>query len=130
MGYPGGFAPGPLGVATAGPSADAVVVVAQRLAGVAQELDALRLRTAQLDGVDWHSVAAEAFRKSLDDVDFRFINASKQIGTAVELLGNYAEYLRAAADPVAGGEVCWRANPGIGPGWGGNLGTSRVWPRF
>ena len=72
MGYPGGFAPGPLGATAAGPSADAVVVVAQRLAGVAQELDALRSRSLQLDGVDWHSVAAEAFRKSLADVDFRF----------------------------------------------------------
>jgi hypothetical protein len=115
MGYPGGFAPGPPGAAAAGPPADAVAVVAQRLAGVAQELDALRLMTAQLDGVDWHSAAAEEFRKSLADLDFRFSSASRQIGTAVDLLGSYAAYLRSAADPVIGGDVCWRVNPGVGP---------------
>ncbi|WP_425865079.1 hypothetical protein [Arthrobacter sp. TWP1-1] len=130
MGYPGGTILGPPGVAAAGPSAEAVVVVAQRLAGVAQEIQALRFRMAQLDGVDWNSVAAAAFRTSLADVDATFNRTGKQIGTAVDLLGSYASYLRAAADPVTGGDVRWGAYPGIGPSWGGNLGMSRVWTHF
>ncbi len=130
MGYPEGTILGLPGAASAGPSAEAVVVVAQRLAGVAKEIQALRFRMAQLDGVDWNSAAAAAFRTWLADVDDTFVRTGNQIGTAVDLLGSYASYLRAAADAVTCGDVRWSAYPGIGPSWGGNMGMSRVWKHF
>ena len=131
MSYPEGLGLGPIGLAAAaGPSADAVFVVAQRLAAVVLDLEALRLRLAQLDGVDWNSTAAAAFRTSLAEGDAAFTMVRKQIETAVERVSSYGAYLRATADATTCGNENWRSNPGIGAGWDGNLGMSRVWPRY
>lgn len=131
MSYAEGLGLGPIGIAAAaGPSADAVFGVVQRLAAVVQDLEALRLQLAQLDGVDWNSTAAAAFRASLAEGDVAFTTARKQVETAVDRVSSYGSYLRATADATTCGDENWRGNPGIGAGWDGNLGMSRVWPRY
>ena len=130
MAFAGGALPGPLGLSATGPSPDAVTLSAQRLACVAQDIAVLRFRLSQLNNVDWNSTAATAFRHSLADADARFVMVDQQIGTAVELLGNYAAYLRAVADAVTCGVPRWEDYPGIGPSWGGNMGMIRVWDRL
>ncbi|MFQ4148737.1 hypothetical protein AAGW05_08585 [Arthrobacter sp. LAPM80] len=132
----GMFATGPPGSAgvglgaAAGPPADAVSVVAQRLAGVAQELQALQGDLRRLDSVDWNSAAAAAFRTSLAEEDAAFTSTRRQVEAAVDALTGYCMYLRAAADPSGGAGATWRENPGIGPGWGGALGMGRAWQQF
>ncbi|WP_449374307.1 hypothetical protein [Arthrobacter psychrolactophilus] len=130
MAFTGGALPGPLGLSAAGPSPDAVTLSAQRLACVAQDIAGLRFRLSQLNNVDWNSTAASAFRHSLDDADTRFVMVDQQIGKAVELLGSYATYIRAAAEAVTCGVPRWEIYPGIGPSWGGHMGMIRVWDRL
>jgi pyridoxal biosynthesis lyase PdxS len=102
----------------------------QRLAVAGQDLQALRLELARLDGVDWHSTAAAAFRTSLADGDAAFLAAGRALGTAVDRLSSYGMYLRTAGDAGTCANPNLQMNPGIGIGWGGNVDTSGVWSNF
>lgn len=131
MSCPDGFAADFHGTAAApGPSAESVLVVAERLSGVARDLDALRLQLCGLDSVDWNSAAAAAFRKSLAESDAEFLAARRWVETAVAELGSYGAYLRAAADCGAAAAPDRAVVPGFAPVWGGTAGAGRGWPNF
>lgn len=100
MNDPEGFAQAPLGMPAtpASPSAEAVAVVAQRLAAVAEELEALRVHMLRLDGVDWNSQAAAQFRASLAEHDSAFRAVRLRLQNTVELVGAYGSNLRAVQD--------------------------------
>lgn len=131
MSCPGGFAADlPGTVAAAGPSAESVLVVAERLSGVARDLDALRLQLCGLDSVDWNSAAAAVFRKTLAESEAEFTAAGRRVESAVAELGSYGAHLRAAADSGAAANPDWPMNPGFTPAWGGPMGAGRGWPNF
>ncbi|WP_343318896.1 hypothetical protein AAFM46_00375 [Arthrobacter sp. TMP15] len=116
--------------AIAGPSAESVLVLAERLSGVAAELQRLRLQLCALDSVDWNSVAATAFRKSLAEADADFVAVGQRTEAAATAAASYGMYLRSVADSPAGSDAIWQLNPGIAPTWSGNSGLGSWRPAF
>ncbi|MHA7305578.1 hypothetical protein ACX80E_10080 [Arthrobacter sp. TMN-49] len=90
--------------ARAGPTAEAVAVVAQRLAGIGQELEGLRLQLGQLNAMDWRSPAAAAYRDSLAERNLALAVVAQEILAAVAALGSYG--------------LCLESPPGDGVGLG------------
>ncbi|UIK88652.1 hypothetical protein [Arthrobacter polaris] len=111
----GGFA------AHAGPSPEAVAVVAQRLAGVGQEIDALRLQLDQLASTDWSSPAAAAFRESLLQRNLAFASVVRDVGAAAVDVANYGLYLQSI--PAGGLSPDGPQGAGFGTGYGGGWGA-------
>ncbi|WP_133162978.1 hypothetical protein [Arthrobacter glacialis] len=109
------------GAARGGPSAEAVSAVAQRLAGIAGELEGLRLQLGRLNAMDWRSPAAAAFRDSLADRNLALSAVARDVTAAVASLGSYALSLPAVPP-----------RPGDGPGMGvpspGMQGFGMAWP--
>ncbi len=103
--------------ARAGPSADAVAVAAQRLAGIAQELERLRLQLGRLNAMDWRSPAAAAFRDSLSERNFALSAVARDIAAAGTVLASYALALQ--SQPSHPGDALGMGVPGMGvPGLG------------
>ena len=94
--------------ATAGPSPEAVAVVAQRLLEVATELHALRSRLNTWSTVNWSSLAATAFRQDLAQREQDIAGAGRSIEDAAGAVRRYGALLAAqelAALPGALGGV-------------------------
>ncbi len=93
---------------TAGPSPEAVAVVAQRLLEVATELQALRSRLDTWFTVDWSSLAATAFRQDLAQRELDIAGAGRSIEDAAGAVRRYGVLLAAqelAAQPGSPGGV-------------------------
>ena len=120
----GGTAPRP------GPSADAVAVVAQRLAGIARDLDALRQQLGGLLATDWTSPAASAFWEALSSCNVALAVAIQKIESAAVSVGSYGVALQQESASCAALQLNLRqGTPGVpefvplsgygfGPDWG------------
>lgn len=119
--------------ARAGPSAEAVAVVAQRLVGIARDMDALRLQLGSAGATDWSSPAASAFREALSACNAALASAVRKVETAGASVGSYGVYLQSESAESAsaacrnpnlpqvagsGAEFGPRFGQGLGPDWG------------
>lgn len=117
----------------AGPSADAVAMVAQRLAGIAQDMDALRQQLGSVGATDWSSPAASAFRQALAACNAALAVAVRKVEAAGVSVGSYGVYLESESAQEAeavcrkpnfpkragsGAEFGPRFSHGFGPDWG------------
>ena len=94
------------------PSAEAVAVVAQRMSGIAQEMEVLRRQMAGLEATDWHSAAATAFRQSLS----AFLQSSPASSVQGEpCAAPNAQWPQGAGSGTQFGP---RFSQGFGPDWG------------
>ncbi|WP_207345675.1 hypothetical protein [Arthrobacter sp. E3] len=118
------------------PSAEAVAVVAQRMSGIAQEMEVLRRQMAGLEATDWHSAAATAFRQSLSACSMALAGAVRKVESAAASVGSYGTFLQSSPASSVQGEPCaapnaqWpqgagsgtqfgpRFSQGFGPDWG------------
>ena len=98
--------------ARAGPPPDAVAALAQRLAGIAADIEGLRLQLGQLVSVDWKSPAAAAFRDALTERNMAILAVVRAIENAADETRSYGLFLSTSA------QSCLR--PGLdGPQTGG-----------
>ncbi|MDJ0311987.1 hypothetical protein [Arthrobacter sp. H35-D1] len=114
----------------AGPSAEAVAVVAQRLVGIARDIDALRLQLGGVGAMDWSSPAAFAFREALSACNAALALAVRKVESAGASVGSYGVYLQSESAESAcrnpnlpqgagsGAEFGPRFGQGFGPDWG------------
>lgn len=147
MNYLAGGAWGPesgrwAGSPPAGPAPDSVAAAAQRLSGLARELDALRLRLGNVAYLDWTSTAAVAFRESLSELVMDLAGAAQAAEAASTAVGGYGMAIRdmlsaeACLSPLAEQQAAgtrasysgWAGYSGA-PAWpNGGLGTG-MWRR-
>lgn len=104
----------------AGPDPAALAAMAQRLAGISQEMQALRLQLGQVALLDWKSPAAAAFREELSARDAAMLAVVRAIDSAANAVGAYGFAVSKSPD------VCFNpALPGQGAPWfGGGSGPS------
>ena len=123
----------------AGPSAEAVAVVVQRMAGIAREMEVLRMQMSGLDATDWHSAAAMAFRQSLYACNMAVALAIRKVESASASVGSYSIFLQSSPASSVQGASCAAPNvqlpqgagsgmefgprfgQGFGPDWGGGF---------
>lgn len=108
--------------ASAGPPPWAVAEMARRLAGIAREMDAVRLQLGHVALLDWKSPAAAAFRDELAERNAALAAAVQAIERASGEVGVYGAVLSADAENGPGPGA--RQFPGSGgfgngPGFGG-----------
>ena len=99
--------------AAAGPTPDAVAVVAQRLESIAREIDAVRLALGPLRALGWQSMAAAAFGESVTVCNTAMVEAVKDVRAGAQAVQFYAQNLESAA---AGSSY---TGPGLGPWFNG-----------
>lgn len=81
--------------------ADEIRAVAGRIDGVASGLRAAAGRTARGDGVSWHGVGADAYRKQLADDAARISALARDVDRLAADLRSYARAVQHRQDTVA-----------------------------
>ncbi|WP_104111107.1 WXG100 family type VII secretion target [Arthrobacter sp. N199823] len=128
LGLGGGIGPG-LGVGVglgaggrAGSDPAALAAMAQRLAGISQEMGALRLQLGQVALLDWKSPAATAFREELSARDAAMQAVVRAIDSAVNAVGAYGFAVSDSPDFCFNPELPGQGAPwfagGSGPSFG------------
>lgn len=118
----GAFGAGP--GAVAGPPPWAVAEVARRLAGIARDMEALRMQLGHVAQVDWKSPAAAAFRGELAERNAALAAAVQAMDAAAAEVVAYGTMLSSTAVNCDGPDV-WQppAAGGFGAGMGGGAGV-------
>lgn len=82
-------------VAPAGPSPDAVAVVAQRISALAGELEGIRRQMGAVVTREWRSPAGAAFMAALTDLQVVLSASVTAFEEAAAQVGSYGRHLRA-----------------------------------
>lgn len=98
------FAPGAMTALgnSQGPAPGAVAEVARRVAGIADDFAALKIRLQHTADSQWSSPAATAFRQELSERDVELGAAVRLLEDAAALVRQYARWLEVANS----GSVC------------------------
>ncbi|ALO65508.1 hypothetical protein AS189_02125 [Arthrobacter alpinus] len=105
----------------------ALLAMAHRLAGISQEMQALRLQLGQVALLDWKSPAATAFREELSARDAAMLAVVRAIDSAANAVSAYGFAAGSSPDvclnpDLPGQRAPWFAGglgPGFGPGFSG-----------